>query len=866
MKPVQYSILPEINSEVQANLRHVHPQINQLIQAFLKYLKEPRYQSPLTLPELARLFLIFFKDLLSLIINIYSQSNANKRQLLSNSRFFKLDAKKFDYLIAISNYSSSSIKLLKRNDPHANLQLRVFNYYKFETIFETFEHSQYLLFSSINNKSLYGNSTTLYDKIFRFNERDVVIQNLLDEKLRLLQALKLPLSCFSENDSDDPTLNAYFNDLASSPLLLKIQKKFVSLNTKITPYAKLKCIVRIQKYIILLISQLFDNDLSKVNNDILLPSFIFIIIYHLPNDSFHDLYLNFIFISNFLNLLDPYKVDAARFTPSCLTSSYAPTEEPSILASRKFNSSSASISSSTRKQLGSTLFELLNLNEASEHNQEEQDDENIDFFDNDKDLIDFITSTYLNNGELNFYLTNFEAILFFLQNVTIDELAANFDDDSNKEISSNEILNIPLHKLVDNEPAQPEVLKSGSFKSLDDLKSLDKKVQEELNENRSRSSSLLNTLSSRLNDAATRVSRSRSNSGAINTEEAFPTTSMSHKDFETSLTGTEISNGSSTISVMKAIIGRLGLVSILQFKPSMEESLSMDTGLEVDGNGQLKQRRSSSLISQLSPNHSRTRSSSLDQIFANSNNQLVSQPKPSSNLHAVPSPDKRSSLSYKVTEFMTKLNNPVTLNSNTSAPNISSANPKGHLSNSSLNSLSEGQTMSINPNSLLSSNEKMEKPEYRTRTASLQIMDKWFNNLSSVAANNLVNDNNAASINPPTNVSPVPSLTHPNDSSATVTDVESGNTGHGISTPGHMITTVDSASNDSSVFSSSINELTKYQHVEFESLSVRDLRVLKGFYDQLCNEVNAQKAESKTSAEDEVERLATVKNADLSSI
>lgn len=803
---------------------------------------------------------------MSLIINIYSQSNANKRQLLSNSRIFKLDAKKFDYLIAISNYSSSSIKLLKRNDPHANLQLRVFNYYKFETIFETFEHSQYLLFSSINNKSLYGNSTTLYDKIFRFNERDVVVQNLLDEKLRLLQALKLPLSCFSENDSDDPTLNAYFNDLASSPLLLKIQKKFVSLNTKITPYAKLKCIVRIQKYIILLISQLFDNDLSKVNNDLLLPSFIFIIIYHLPNDSFHDLYLNFIFISNFLNLLDPYKVDAARFTPSSLTSSYAPTEEPSILTSRKFNSSSASISSSTRKQLGNTLFELLNLNEASEHNQEEQDDENIDFFDNDKDLIDFITSNYLNNGELNFYLTNFEAILFFLQNVTIDELATNFDDDSNKEISSNEILNIPLHKLVDNEPAQPEVQKSGSFKSLDDLKSLDKKVQEELNENRSRSSSLLNTLSSRLNDAATRVSRSRSNSGAINTEEAFPTTSMSHKDFETSLTGTEVSNGSSTISVMKAIIGRLGLVSILQFKPSMEESLSMDTGIEVDGNGQLKQRRSSSLINQLSPNHSRTRSSSLDQIFANSNNQLVSQPKPSFNIHAVPSPDKRSSLSYKVTEFMTKLNNPVTLNSNTSAPNISSANPKGHLSNSSLNSLTEGQTMSMNSNSLLSNNEKMEKPEYRTRTASLQIMDKWFNNLSSVAANSLVNDNNAASINPPTNVSPVPSLTHPNDSSATVTDVESGNTGHGISAPGHMITTVDSASNDSSVFSSSINELTKYQHVEFESLSVRDLRMLKGLYDQLCNEVNAQKAESKTSVEDEVERLATVKNADLSSI
>lgn len=174
--------------------------------------------------------------------------------------------------------------------------------------------------------------------------------------------------------------------------------------------------------------------------------------------------------------------------------------------------------------------------------------------------------------------------------------------------------------------------------------------------------------------------------------------------------------------------------------------------------------------------------------------------------------------------------------------------------------------MSINPNTLLSNNEKIERPEYRTRTASLQIMDKWFNNLSSVAANGLASDSHTVSINPPSNVSPVPSLSHPNDSSATVTDVESGNTGHGISPTGHMITTVDSASNDSSVFSSSINELTKYQHVEFESLSVRDLRVLKGLYDQLCNEVNAQ-TESKTSDEDEVEMLASrVKGTDLSSI
>lgn len=893
MKSSQYSILPDINNEVHDNLHHIHPQINQLIQAFLKYLKEPRYQSPLTLPELARLFLIFYKDLLSLTINIYSQTNSNKRQLLSNSKFFKLEPKKFDYLIAISNYSSSSIKLLKRNDPHANLQLRVFNYYKFVTIFDIFEHSQYLLFNSINNKSLYGNNTSLYDKIFRFNQRDITVQALLDDKLLLLQQLKLPFSCFSESDlqnKNDSSLNTYFNDLASSPLLAKIQKKFISLNSAITPFSKLKCIVKIQKYIILLISQLFDNDVSKVSNDLLLPSFIFIIIYHLPNDSFHDLYLNFIFISNFLNLLDPYKVDATVFTTANSTSSYCPTEKSSILNSRKFNSSSASVnSSSSRKQLTNNLFELLNLNESSEFNQEEHDDPNIDFFDNDKDLVNYISSTYLNNGELNFYLTNFEAILFFLQNVTIDELVANSTEDFDEEILNNDLLNSPLHKLVDNQinkPAENELLKADSFKSLDDLKNLDKKVQEELNENRSRSSSLLNTISNRLSDAAIRVNRSRSNSGAV-PEEAFPTTSDASEGFESSLNGGNYvdDNDSSTLSVMKAIIGRLGLVSISQFKPSMEESLSMETGIEIDANGQFKLRRSSSLMNRLSPNHSRTRSSSLDQIFSNSaTHQPItdSHPKSSTSLASVPitagslgTNDKRNSLSSKVTEFMTKLNNPVTA----SVPNISTSNPKGHLSNSSLNSLTEGQTISINSATNFSSNDKLERPEYRNRTASLQIMDKWFNNLSSITSGSVpANDHNTnnsnlpiASLSQATSnriVSPVPSLSHPNDSSATVTDVESGNTGNGIGATAHLITTVDSTSNEGSVFSSSINELTKYQHVDFESLSIRDLRTLKSLYDQLCNEVNSHKTESKTSDEDEAERLANnhVKITDLSSI
>lgn len=831
-----YQLILIVSNEVHSNIcQHLHPSVSQLVSGFIKYLKEPRYQSPLTLSELSRLFQSFYQDLNSLIINIYTQSNSNKRNLLSNSQYFGENPKDFDYLLAIANYSSSSIKLSKRSDPEANLQLRVFNFYKFLIIFESIERAQFDLFNSCNNPSD-DNEIILYNKIFKFDEKDIAIQSILDEKLTLLKNLNLPFTSLSEgNDESIDKLNEFFKKLSpSSSILSKIIKKFNQLNDQITPFAKLKCIVKIQKYLIILLSEIYDNDLSKINNDILLPSLIYIII-HYSNSN--NLYLNFTFIQNFINLIDPYKVDASIFTLNSSFSSY----KPNNYRFKKPSPSNTSLNQSSNqasKKLSNNLYQLLNLNESSDFNQEEEDC-GIDFFNNDKDLINYIQANYLNNGELYYYLTNFEAILFFLQNVTIDELP---DIDSNDEI-----LIKPIHKLVEVEEIVADQPKS--VKSSDDLK---KVMMEEFDETRSRSSSLLNTISTKFNDATSfSTNRSRSNSASIfnnknGSKEVFPSTGYesnnTNNNFENSIMASPIlSNDSNTdenssLTVMKNILNRFSSVSVLQFRPTIDGALN-----DLNSN-ESNHRRSSSLINKLSPNHSRTRSSSLEQMISNNplfnatstssaSNPTSGRNNSTSSTNSTTN-DKRNSITskftYGVSEFMTKLNSPVTQN----PPNIIHTNPKGHKSSSSLHSLPENDD---NDNQSIGSSTIIQKrPDYnhRNRTSSLQIMDKWFNNLSTNTTANSPNKNEKLKT----------STDSPN---ATVVDNTDG--------------MADSESNEVSLFSNSYRELTKYQNIDFDSLTISDLRNLKNYYDQLCNDLNVNKLELKTSDEDNDER----KNIDI---
>lgn len=677
MKDLLAAVQAEVHHHVTAT---IHPPVALLVGAFTKHLKEPRYQAPLTISELSRLFHHFYQDLNSLVIHTYTQSNSAKRQLLAQLEFFNGEPARFDYLLAISKHNPG---LSKRTDPDALLQLRVFNFYKFLVIFETIEHAQYLLFKTSNKKDDIGSEALLYDSVFRFDERDLILQSFLDEKLRLLRDLHLPFDVFSDAHNEETArLGAFFAEVSPNhPTVVKIVKKFSHLGHNITPYSKLKCIVKIQKYIISLLAEVFE--LLSISNDLLLPSLIYVIVTFSPPEC--DLHLNLMFVQNFLNRIDPYAVNATTFTSSSSVYAYVPTNR-----SRR---------APTKNPLSTNLFELLNLDELAAP-APQQLNRDVAFFDNDKHLIEHISAHFLNTGELEYYLTNFEAVLFYLSNVTTPELVP--------EITRGErLLNFPLHKLVDEELASKFEFPTTS---------IEKATQQELHENRLRLSSLINTISTRLNDAASLVNRLRSNLNLLK-KEAEPET-----DFEALLMVHD-----DTTSMMRTILGKLGSVQLRPSEPDEPES---------------KHRRLSSLIGRMDP--ARTRSSSLDQ-----------KEKPLEKRNSI-----TSKLTSGVTEFMTKYSQP----------------PPQNQSNVSLHSLED-------------------RPDYaRQRTTSLQIMDKWFNNLLSQQADN-------------------------------------------TSTPELL-------------FSDNISEVTKYHNVSFDTLTVADLRTLKQLYDQLCDEVKSLKTSVASEDED----------------
>uniref|UniRef100_A0A0L0NZP0 VPS9 domain-containing protein n=1 Tax=Candidozyma auris TaxID=498019 RepID=A0A0L0NZP0_CANAR len=773
------SILKAISTEVHENVSGgIHPSVLALVDAFIMYLKEPRYLNPLGLAELSQLFANFYADLNSLVIYIYTQLNSNKRQLLQNSAIFQNDQKTFDYLVALSQYSTLSIKRLRRTDPHALFQLRVFALYKFMTIVDTIEKAQYDLF----NSSSPGDKSTLFDKIFRFDEKDIRAQQLWTEKIKLLKNLNLPLSsfCESQNDAEAAKLDEYFLTLDTSECatLQEIKKNFKLLNIVKTPSTKLKYLVNTQKLIVRLLSN-FYNDASKVNNDILLPALIYIIIYHLPEDvpenpeletvtESYDLLLNITFIKNFLNVIDAHKVDITTFTLNTSLSSYKPTGKK-----RPF-------SRGDRRNSSTNLYDLINLKESAECEPVDDDEGNLIYstkgLQNDKALIDYIQKNFLNHGELQYYLTNFEAVIYFLLNSTLDELVPDgfLIPESSRD---HKLVTKPLHKILEEEFASAAM----KDKSDVDADKLSRTLDEELDANRSRSGSLFNTISSAVQSS---VNRSRSNSGAIKSNKE----SNGHNDFENSLYGGPLGNNEAYgFGRMKNILGKLGS-SAIQFRQGFEEELN--SGMLSDPQvNETRQKRASTLFDKLSPNHTRMRSESLDAV-GNSSNPLV-------HTHS-----RKPTLSLKfstaASEFMTKFsaaaNNPTG-----PAPTLTS-NP-GHASNPSLHSLEEQSPFE-------------ERPPIGERSASLHTMDRWFNNFT--------NEESAAI--GATNAS----LNHQSTSSAASNAF---------------------TNNEDSVFSSSAEELTKFQHIDFDSLTINDLKLMKNYYDQLCSEFIASKTDSKTSNE-----------------
>ncbi|ODV82173.1 uncharacterized protein CANTADRAFT_39137, partial [Suhomyces tanzawaensis NRRL Y-17324] len=719
-----FPLLHQLHHEVKSSL-DLKSQVTSLIALFLKYLKEPRYQSPLTISELSSLFHYFYKDLNALVIHAYTLSNSTKKQLIALSATFNQNPKTFDYLLAIANYSTSSIKLLKRSDNDALYQLRVFNYYKFLTIFETIEQAQLTLYDSTNTAE-----ESLYDKIFRFDERDVIYQEFLEEKLDLLRRLQVPFSHFIESNQGE--LINFIENLPDQELH-ELNATFAKLKSNITPYSKMTSIVDMHKNLIkLLVKNGFKN--NALNNDVLLPTLIFLIIYKLENKN--DLYLNFTFIKNFINLIDPYKVELFNVN----LSSYVPVDRSTKPMSNKYRQCH--------------LFDLINLNESQSLPEELEHEvpEDFKFYDNDKDLTQYILENFLNNGEINYYLTNFEAIIMYLSDITIDEL------DTGEELvdvdKSNKLFHTSLLKLVEEELETHFKFPDGELEQAD-------KTKEDTEKTRSRSSSIMNTISNKLNET-----RSRSNSSIMNSlkssnislsKENFPTLASENE----SIHAPAVESETISLSMMKNILGRIGSVSVLQFRGLEDGTVETINGNDDDTVTVVTPvKKNGSLINRLSPSHTRTRSSSLEAtqpILAGASQNSTSS--------------KRNSITSKftsgVSEFMTKLNT-------TNYPALQPTNK--NVSNSSLQSLDNGVD-----HDHVSVAGASKRPEFtRSRTTSLQIMDKWFNNIG-------VNQTRA----------PLATNTEELD----------------------------------------LKELTRFQSTEVELMSIKDLRVMKNYYDQLCLEV-----------------------------
>lgn len=738
------TLVGTISEEVlQKTESELHPKVSALVSSFVAYLKEPRYQNPLTISELASLFGSFYQDLYGLVFNIYAQLTLCKRQLIQNSQLFAKDLKTYDYLNAIAHYSSSHTKLLKRSDPQAAYQLRVFAYYKAAMIIRTYEKAQSQLFSSVTP----GDHTELYYKIFRFDMRDLSIQDLLAEKLAILRKISLPLSAFCETEfkSDSASLDEYFMSLSgdASQALDNIKSQILDLNSAKTADTKLHYIVKIQKSLIDLCAGFYNNDSSKVNNDLLLPALIYIIIYHPPqvaeNESEVDLYLNFTFVKNFAQILDPYNITASSFNLNSSLSSYTPTERRETYIR-------------TEKAQSLNFFELINLKES---NPAVLEDAEIEFR-SDIALINYLQETYFNTGELQYYLTNFEAILYFLINTPIKDIVP--DDYTIPEaFLDKDVVTLPLHKVLEARENNDDTTTKGSNNETDIIENLEEQSEET---SRSRSSSLFNTISSAVTQT---VNRSRSNSNALKAQHK----EASSQGFEASLTPGLHSGDNYGLTPVKKFFGRIGQASGVNLSEH-------ENGNTHDGEESIETRskRSLSLFDVFSPGQPRARSGSGDNPpFMHTSN--------------LRKPTITTKLLNGVSELITKLN--VAANASSHTLSLYGEN-NGHFKTPSREDSLEDCSMGQKPAPMMSD-----------RASSVE---KWFNNLG-----------------------------EPSDAQ-TCTNSQ-----------------MDSAYNEGSLFSASFEELTKYHHVDFETLTMKDLKSMKNYYDQLCNELLALKSDLKTSQE-----------------
>lgn len=694
----RYPLVDVLEAEITATAAtSLHPQVHQMVQVFLKYLREPRFQAPLTMPQLSQLFALWNRDLALVVIGLYTLSNSLKKLLIAQLEYINAHPKVFDYLLAIANYSALLIKLLKRHDADALYQLRVFNFYKFYTVWAQIRQAQHVLYTLVlgdavtplarmkralkeqrdDALSVQSEDDTLYAKVLRFDQRDIIHQEFFDEKIAILRQHKLPWTAFIHLETSDQhdKLDKFFSEVTDDDIAA-LQTQLDVMAAAKTPSTKLLAVVGLNRQLVeLLRHHGFAN--AEINNDILLPVLIYLVVTRLEPQ---DLVLNFHFIKNLGYQLDPYRIEL-YLVPGVLLSltTYQPQD--------KINKSQL------HKHRLQNLFELCNMHPEVDADTPEPAvavDLEFEFCPTTAALISFITDNYLNNGELMYYLTNLEALVMFLSNVTIDELS-----DKPPELTSPLMVH-PISKLVEDDMMLHFAFPKGTLaeEELANGTLLPKKSPR-LSPNRLRSLSLMQSITNRIGDATTRIlnengSLSRQNLNPnrelqgsndfgprdLPMKELFPLLT-NDGDLGVLLVLSENLNQDDTLLflMMRSFLGRLNSVS--QFLLAQESSVGPP---------------------RLSPLHSRTRS-------------LLYEPN-----------GKRNTITkfaLGMTEFMTKFNNPV-------------------------HPLHDDVTEILGLEGLDSSLTTIRPQPTRARTnLSFQVMDKWLQNLATPALPMKTQENSA---------------------------------------------------------------------------------------------------------------------------
>lgn len=733
----------------EAKLAPLNAQLSKLVTAFHSYLKVPRYLAPLTLKELRVLFYRFYRDLTAIALSIFAKSNSSKKLLIASSALFNENAMVFDYLVAISNYSSSSIRLSRRLDAHALYQLRVFNFYKFVTIQESVEAAQRELFLSTTTTE----DASLYDKLLRFSEEDIVFQEFLEEKLMVLRDLKLPFSFFSADPHAPKPDDALLKRFQSIELCTQedIEPFSALLNefskVSITPAAKISTISKIHKALVtLLLAKGFAS--KDLNNDLLLPLLIYMIINYF--DASNDLFLGLNFIRNFSPSADPYNIPVY---PVSVSSSYNPADGDTAAAAAP-----------------SSIFSQLNLGAdsisiASTEKSNLTVPQEYRFFENDRELVDFITEQYYYNGEEKYYLTNLEAALHFLANITSKDIQEHdLAPAPDRVILSHHLLQEPVAELREKELALHFRLPTGKLDEELNIPDQDTKSQ-----NRLRSLSVLNAITAKFGEA-----RSRSNSGFSKTDDRS-SSSLSKEAFPTSTDEPNLSSNSDDNSGAALVRNLLGRISSLMMVPNVTANTTPKVEDTCDASPPQKSSshmRGSSLSFEVNP------------FFNNSS---------SNGLTAKHRNTISSKLSSGMSDFMTKITAPAL----SSSPLLSLGRSHSQVSLQLLGTHHsiDGSATTLHPENYAGHGSNSVRPSPlrelaengRARTTSLQIMDKW---LGTIGGGAPVSDKN-------------PSFVEQSHVAAT----------------------------------KSSTDLAKYLDMEFEDMTIQDLRSLKMAYDEICREL-----------------------------